>query len=96
MLLDGAYHSELCCKCREALCLSCLGEVFVHVCPLVVLAVSSCCKVLSCCADALELLEPHLCVLFLVVSGLEEECCDLLVAFLLSLGCEIGILISSL
>lgn len=96
MLLDSADHSELSCECREALCFSSLGEIFVHVCPLVVLAVSSCCEVLCCCADALELLEPHLSVLLLVISCLEEERCDLLVAFLLSLGCEIGVLISCL
>ena len=35
-------------------------------------------------------------MLFLVFCGLEENGCDLLIAFLLSYGCEIGVLVSCL
>jgi hypothetical protein len=35
-------------------------------------------------------------MLLLVLGGLQEDFCDLLVAFLLGDGCEIGVLIASL
>jgi hypothetical protein len=47
-------------------------------------------------ANALQLLEPELSVLLLVVGGLQEQSGDLLEAFLLGLGCEIGVLVPCL
>ena len=95
-LLDGAYHSELSCELRETLLFCSLCKAFVHVCPLEILAVGSCCEVSCSIADSLEFLEPHLSVFLLVISCLEEDRSDLLEAFLLSLRCEISILIPSL
>ena len=88
--LDSCYCSELECKNLEALflCLFCKGVV--HIGPLIVLALCCCSKVSCGVAKAAERLEPKLCVLLLVVSSLLEDSCDLLVAFLLCYGCEVG------
>ena len=47
-------------------------------------------------ADALQVLEPQLGVLLLVVGGLLEDSGDLLIALLLGDGCEIGVLVARL
>ena len=40
--------------------------------------------------------EPNFGVLFLIVGGLGEDGADLLVAFLLGLGCKVGVLVAGL
>ena len=95
-LLDGSYKAELSRKLWETLLLGCLGKTIVHVCPLVVLALSSCCKVLSRVANAIELLEPQLSVLLLVVCRLLEDGRDLLISFLLSLRSKVYVLVACL
>ena len=95
-LLDGSYAAELGGKLMEAFLVGSLCESVIHVGPLVVLACCSCGKVLGGITYALEFLEPELCVLLLIVSCLKEESRNLLVAFLLGLGCEISVLVASL
>ena len=82
-LLDSSYEAELLCENMESFLISGLCETVIHICPLVVLSVCSLYKIVCCVADALEFLEPELCVLLLVVSCLEENLCNLLEAFLL-------------
>ena len=96
VLLNGGDHAELGGQGMEALFVSGLGKAFVHVGPFVVLALSSGQQVLGGIADAVQLLEPQLGVLLLVISGLQEQGCDLLVAFLLGLGCKISVLVPGL
>ena len=81
-LLDSGYHSELSGKSLEALLLCFLCEGVVHIGPLVVLTLCSVKKVGSGVAKLAKSLEPELCMLLLVVSGLLEDLRDLLVAFL--------------
>ena len=71
-LLNSSYCSELTSKSSEALLLSFLSEGIVHIGPLIVLAFCCCKKVLCSGAKLAESLEPKLCVLLLVISGLEE------------------------
>ena len=73
MLLDSTYHAELAGKSLETFGLGCLCEILVHVCPLEVLAVCGCLEVVGCLSDSLELLEPHLGMLFLILCCLEED-----------------------
>ena len=96
MLLDLTDCTELSCEFRESFSLSCLGEILIHVCPLIVLTVSSSLEVICSRTDAVQLLEPHLCMLFLIVSSLKEDSSDLLISFLLCLRSEICILVASL
>ena len=96
VLLNGGHQAELGGQLGEALLLGGLGKALVHVRPLVVLAVGRGRQVLRGAADARQLLEPHLGVLFLVVRGFQEEGRDLLKALLLGLGGEIGILVPGL
>ena len=93
-LFDSCNHPEFRSKLRESLFLCGLGEACVHVCPLVVLAFSRSYKILCCIAYAVELLEPKLRVLLLVVGCLEEQGCNLLEAVFLCLRCEIGVFVS--
>ena len=95
-LLDGGNATELCGELGEALLLGDLGKLIVHVGPLEVLALGSGCQVLGGGADAAEFLEPHLGVGLLVVSGLQEQCGNLLQALLLRHGCEVGVLVACL
>ena len=96
LLLDCCNEPELDGQILESFFLSCLGKAFVHICPLEVLAVSSCREVSLCIADALKFLEPHLSVLFLIICSMEEDGCDLLETFLLCYGCKICILVPCL
>ena len=94
VLLNGSHQTELSSQFVEALCFGSLGKAVVHIRPLVVLALSGMEQILGGVADAAQLLEPHLGMLLLVVSGLQEQRGDLLVTFLLGLGSKVGILIS--
>jgi len=98
VLLDSAYHAELSGDLLEALFLSILSHAGVHVCPLVVLTGGSSLKVALGVLEVttLEILEPELSVLLLVVGCLLEDSGDLLVAILASFACEISILVASL
>lgn len=98
VLLDSAYHAELSGDLLEALFLSLLGHTGVHVCPLVVLTGGSSLEVALGVLEVttLEILEPELSVLLLVVGCLLEDSSDLLVAILASFACEISILVASL
>ena len=73
-----------------------LGKAVVHIRPLVVLALSGGEKIFGSVADAVQLFEPQLGVFLLIISGFEEQCRDLLKAFLLGLGCKIGVLVACL
>ena len=95
-LLDGGNHSELDCELSEAFLFCCLGEAFVHVGPFVVLTRSCIGEILRCVIDSVQFLEPKLCVFFLVLCCLKEQSCDLLEAFLLCAGSEIGVLVTGL
>ena len=83
MLLDGCYPAELLCQLVEAFLLCGLRKSGIHIGPLVVLAVCRCGEVLSRCAYALQLLEPHLGMFLLVVCRLLKERGYLLEAVLL-------------
>ena len=89
-LLNSGYKAEFSCELVESLFLSGLCKARVHISPLIVLTVSGRGEVLCGVADALKLLEPKLCVLLLILSGLQKQGRDLLKAFLLCLGSKIG------
>ena len=73
MLFNGGNQAEFGGQLREALLLGGLGKAFVHIGPFVVFALGGMKQVLRRIADALELLEPHLGMLFLVLGGFEEQ-----------------------
>ena len=79
-LLDSSNSAELCSELGKALFLSVLSKAVVHIGPLVVLALSRVEKVLCGITELTKCLEPKLCVLLLVLSGLQEDCSDLLVS----------------
>ena len=97
-LLDGSDSTELVGDLCEAFLLSFLSHVGVHVSPLVVLTLGSSLKVLACALDVatLEILEPQLSVLLLVLSSLLEDSSDLFVAILTCLGCEVSVFVTCL
>ena len=96
MLLDFANHAELGRQSLEALFFCGLGEVIVHIGPLVVFAISCSCEVCCGVTDAAELLEPQFCVFLFIIGGLQEQGGNLLHTFLLSYGSEVGVLVASL
>ena len=96
VLLDGADLAELLGELGETLFLGGLGELVVHVGPLEVLAVGRGTQVLGRVADALELAQPHLCVVLLVGARLTEDLGDLLEALLLCHGREVDVLVRRL
>ena len=96
MLLDGGHTTELGGQLGEALGLCSLGKAFVHIGPLVVLAIGGSGQVLSSGADAVQLFEPQLGVFLLVLGGLQEEGGNLLKALLLGLRGEVGVLVAGL
>ena len=96
MLFNRGYEAETVSELREALFLCGLREALIHIGPLVVLTLGGCLQVLSGISDAVQLLEPQLRMLLLVVRRLQEQRSDLFVAFLLRLRSEVGILIACL
>ena len=80
----------------EALLVSVLGHLIVHIGPLVVLALGSGVQVLHGVANAAQQLEPDLGMLLLVVGGLLKDLGDLDIAVLLGLGSKIGVLVAGL
>ena len=87
VLLDCTYATHSGSNLCEAFLVSLLSHAIVHVGPLEVLASSSVLQVLYGILDSttLQILEPHLCVLLLVLRCLLEESCNLLIALLASL-----------
>ena len=83
-LLDSSYEAEFLCEYVESLFVCGLCETVIHISPLIIFSVCSLNEVVCGVADTLKFLELEFCVLLLVVSGLEENCCNLLEAFLLS------------
>jgi hypothetical protein len=60
MLFNSAYSSELCGKLCKALFLGGLGKLLVHICPLVVLAVSGSAEIFGSVSDAVKLPLNHI------------------------------------
>ncbi len=69
MLFDCGYHAEFMRELVEALLLRSFGKAFLHICPLVVLALGSSGKIFAGIADSFKLLEPHFCMFLFVVRG---------------------------
>ena len=95
-LLDGSYETELGSELGEALLIGGAGKAFVHVGPLVVFALSGCCQVVGGGGDAIELLEPELGVLLLIISRLLEDGGYLLKSVLLGARGEVGVFVACL
>ena len=89
-------EAEALCQLREALFLGSLGKVLIHIRPFVVLALGGGLQILGGVADALQLLEPELGVLLLVLRRFEEQGRDLLVALLPGLGGEESVFVAGL
>ena len=98
MLLDRADHTEFRGDLEEAFALGDLGEMLIHIGPFVVLAIGGIEKILDGGWDstAMEIFEPELGVLFLVLGGFHEDGSDLLVAFFLRFGGVIGVFVAGL
>ena len=96
VLFNGGYQAETLGQLMEALLVGGFGEAVVHIRPLVVLALSGGEKVFGGVTNAIQFFEPQLGVFLLIISGFEEQRRDLLVAFLLGLGCKIGVLVARL
>ena len=80
----------------EALLVSILGHLIVHIGPLVVLALGSGVQVLHGAANTAQQLEPDLGMLLLVVGSLLKDLGDLDIAVLLGLGSKIAVLVAGL
>ena len=96
MLLDLRNGTELLSQIMEALLIGGLRESVIHIRPFIVLARGCGCKILRGVSDAAQLLEPHLGMLLLVVRCLQKQRGNLLIAFLLRLGREVGVLVACL
>ena len=82
VLFNGGDQAETLGQLMETFLIGCFGKAVVHIRPLVVLALSGGEKVFCGVANAVQLFEPQLGVFLLIISGFEEQCRDLLVAFL--------------
>ena len=85
MLLNGGHHPEFHGKLMKALLLRCFRKLRVHLGPLVVLAFRRVLQILLRLPDSVQLLEPELCMLLLIVRCLLEDRCHLFEAVLLRL-----------
>ena len=95
VLLNSGNQTELCSQLLEALSFGGLCESGIHVGPLVVFALCSIQQVLGGTGNTvMQFLEPHLCMLLLVISSFQEQGSNLLKSTLLSLGCIVSIFIS--
>ena len=95
-LLDGGYQTELGGKLREPLLFGGFGKAVVHIGPLVVFTLSGVEQVLGSASHTMQFLKPQLCMGLLVLGGLQEQLCNLLIALVLSHGGEIGVLVPGL
>ena len=82
VLLNGGYQAETLGQLMKAFLIGSFGKAIVHIRPLVVLTLSGGEKVFCGVANAVQFFEPQLGVFLLIISGFEEQCRDLLVAFL--------------
>ena len=96
MLFNGGDQTEALRQLMKAFFIGGFGEAVVHIRPLVVLTLSGGEEIFGGVADAVQFFEPQLGVFLLVISGFKEQRRDLLVAFLLGLGCKIGVLVPGL
>ena len=96
VLFNGGYQAETLGQLMETFLVGGLGKAVVHIRPLVVLTLCGGEKIFGGVTNAVQLFEPQLGVFLLVVSGFKEQRRDLLVAFLLGLGCKIGVLVACL
>ena len=96
VLFNGGDQAETLGQRMETFLIGCFGKAVVHIRPLVVLTLSGGEKVFCGVANAVQFFEPQLGVFLLIISGFEEQCRDLLKAFLLGLGCKIGVLVACL
>ena len=96
MFLDSGHQAELGGKFLEAFLLSRLGESLIHIGPLIVLAISGCSQILGRSADAVQLLEPHFGMFFLIFSSLQKQGGNLLVTLFLGCRGKIGVFVASL
>ena len=96
VLFNGGDQAETLGQLMETFLIGCFGKAVVHIRPLVVLVFSGGEKIFGSVANAVQLFEPQLGVFLLIISGFEEQRRDLLVAFLLGLGCKIGVLVACL
>ena len=94
MLLDGTDHAELRGDLLEALLVGDLSELVVHVGPLVVLAIGGIVQIRDRVRNStiMQVLEPNLGMLFLVLRSLEEDVRNLNVTLVLRLACVILVL----
>ena len=82
MLFNGGDQAETLGQLMETFLIGSFGKAIVHIRPLVVLTLSGGEKVFCGVANAVQFFEPQLGVFLLIISGFEEQCRDLLVAFL--------------
>ena len=75
VLLDGCHHLKLDGNLLETFLASFLCHAWIHLCPLVVLAIGSSFQVFLCVLDgtALQVLEPHLGMLLFIDSSLLKD-----------------------
>ena len=95
-LLNGSNATELLGQLMEAFLVGLTGHAVVHIGPLGVLALGGVEQVLGGIAQLAQSLEPQLGVFLLVLSGVQEQRGDLLVAGLLGDGGEVGVLVPGL
>ena len=97
-LLDGGNLLEQHSYLSKALFPGFLCKAGIHVCPLIVLALSCIKKILLCSRDfpAMQKLEPYLGMLLLIVCRLLEKVGYLDIPVLLGLGGIIGVFVASL
>ena len=67
MFLNLSYSSKFCCKFWKSFFLRCFGKPFLHICPLVVFTFCSSGQIFFCVTNSGQLLEPHLCMFFLII-----------------------------
>ena len=82
VLFNSSDQTETLRQLMKAFLIGGFGKAVVHIRPLVVLTLSGGEKVFCGVANAVQFFEPQLGVFLLIISGFEEQCRDLLVAFL--------------
>ena len=82
VLFNGSDQTEALRQLMKAFFIGGFGKAVVHIRPLVVLTLSGGEKVFCGVANAVQFFKPQLGVFLLIISGFEEQCRDLLVAFL--------------
>src|SRR5699024_7177664 len=65
--------AELCGQLRKSFVFSLFSHSLIHICPLIVFAGSSICKIFIYTSDAVELFEPHFGMLFFLICCLLKD-----------------------